>query len=176
MAYYDYAAGAGKHEPPPSSSSGSGRDGSSTSRNNNNNGTSFATSNLPNVVRCCRLDEDGCLTLEDILTSFQTAINEEQAWALCYLALKCFAQHFRPGATSLVIEPSHLAIHKDGLVHPKTLIDAADQRRQEETVAVAAADITSKSSQGRWTIDCIESVLIVLEWKCIMSTVCPGHK
>src|SRR5690625_3145076 len=35
------------------------------------------------VVRCS-LDEDQCLSLCDILASFQTAVNEEQAWALCY--------------------------------------------------------------------------------------------
>jgi len=48
-----------------------------------------------NAVKC-ELDGDECLSLGDMLAAFQTAINEEQAWALCHQSVKLFLHHFRP--------------------------------------------------------------------------------
>jgi len=79
---------------------------------------------LTRVVRCS-LDEDQCLSLHNILTSFQTAINEEQAWALCYQTVKCFSQHHEASQCYLITDPSNLSIHKDGFVHPKSLFPKA---------------------------------------------------
>ena len=75
---------------------------------------------LTRVVKC-NLDEDQCLSLHDILASFQTAINEEQAWALCYQTVKCFGQHYQASQCYLITDPSHLYVHKDGFVHQKSL-------------------------------------------------------
>lgn len=86
-------------------------------------------SGLTRVVKCT-LDEDQCLSLEDILSSFQTAINEEQAWALCYQAVKCFSQHFQSSQSNiyLVTDPAHLFIHKEGFVHQKSLFPKATKK------------------------------------------------
>ena len=43
----------------------------------------------------CELDTDECLSLGDMLSAFQTAINEEQAWALCHQTVKLFLSNFR---------------------------------------------------------------------------------
>lgn len=75
----------------------------------------------------CTLDEEQCLSLQDILSSFQTAINEEQAWALCYETVKCFGQHYQASQAYLITDPSHLAIHKDGFVHPKSLLPSSSK-------------------------------------------------
>ena len=76
---------------------------------------------LTRVARCT-LDDDQCLSLQDILVSFQAAINEEQAWALCYETVKCFSQHYQSTSQCyLITDPLHLSIHKDGYVHPKSL-------------------------------------------------------
>ena len=91
-----------------------------TSRALAKNHSSDQLDSLTRVVKCS-LDEDQCLSLQDILTSFQTAINEEQAWALCYQTVKCFTQHYQASQCYLITEPAHLAIHKDGFVHQKSL-------------------------------------------------------
>ncbi|KAF7493368.1 hypothetical protein SSS_05838 [Sarcoptes scabiei] len=61
----------------------------------------------PTIVRC-QLNSNQCLSLNDILRSFQTAINEEQAWAICYQTIKCFRQHYlhHPFASSPSLSPS----------------------------------------------------------------------
>lgn len=81
------------------------------------------TGQLDGVTRVvkCTVDEDQCLSLQDILASFQTAINEEQAWALCYQTVKCFRQHYQASQCYLITEPAHLFLHKDGYVHQKSL-------------------------------------------------------
>lgn len=73
------------------------------------------------MVVKCTLDENQCLSLHDILYSFQTAINEEQAWAICYQTVKCFHQHYQPSQCYIITDPAHVLIHKEGYVHPKTL-------------------------------------------------------
>ena len=102
--------------------------------NNNNNNDE----QQQQLVKCT-LDDDQCLNLANILQSFQTAINEEQAWALCYQIVKCFRQYYQPPVNSsktshhnhhhhnhhhdcyLITDPSHVHIHKDGFIHRKTL-------------------------------------------------------
>lgn len=101
---------------------------SSTSKTHHS-GLLDPASGLTRVVKCT-LDEDQCLSLEDILSSFQTAINEEQAWALCYQAVKCFSQHFQSSQSNiyLVTDPAHLFIHKEGFVHQKSLFPKATKK------------------------------------------------
>lgn len=49
--------------------------------------------------RCC-LDSDHCARLSAILSSFQAAISEEQAWALCYQAVRCFQKAWNKDTTA----------------------------------------------------------------------------
>lgn len=100
---------------------------SATSSSNGGPSTCGAAGGLTRVVKCT-LDEDQCLSLQDILTSFQTAINEEQAWALCYQSVKCFSQHYQSSQCYLITDPAHLFIHKDGYVHQKSLFPKAAKR------------------------------------------------
>ncbi|XP_075676617.1 protein spire homolog 1-like isoform X2 [Dermatophagoides pteronyssinus] len=96
----------------------------------------------------CTLDNDQCLNLANILQSFQTAINEEQAWALCYQIVKCFRQYYQPTNNNnnntshhnhqncyLVTDPSHVHLHKDGYVHPKTLYQKTNDQGKSRTLA-----------------------------------------
>lgn len=80
-----------------------------------------STMNKSAPIKKCTLNDDQCLSLNDILCSFQTAINEEQAWALCYQLVKCFNEHYKPSHCYLITDPSHVLIHKEGFAHKKTL-------------------------------------------------------
>lgn len=103
----------------------------STSKLQHISGLLDPASGLTRVVKCT-LDEDQCLSLQDILASFQTAINEEQAWALCYQAVKCFSHHYQSSQNTgiaLVTSPAHLYIHKDGFVHQKSLFPSKETKR-----------------------------------------------
>ncbi|KAH7642590.1 hypothetical protein HUG17_5637 [Dermatophagoides farinae] len=117
---------------------GGGDDGTHWYHNDNNNNNNNDEQQQQLVK--CTLDDDQCLNLANILQSFQTAINEEQAWALCYQIVKCFRQYYQPPVNSsktshhnhhhhnhhhhdcyLITDPSHVHIHKDGFIHRKTL-------------------------------------------------------
>ena len=73
----------------------------------------------------CSLDENGCLSLRDILASFNAPINEQHTWALCYQCAKCFRQCLQEakGTCYTVSEFGHVRIHKDGHVHTSTVLD-----------------------------------------------------
>lgn len=90
-----------------------------TSADNSLNDSTMTKSTAP--IKKCTLNDDQCLSLNDILCSFQTAINEEQAWALCYQLVKCFNEHYQPSHCYLITDPAHVLIHKDGFAHKKTL-------------------------------------------------------
>ncbi|CAH2067480.1 unnamed protein product, partial [Iphiclides podalirius] len=69
------------------------------------------------------LDASDCINLQQILQAFNSTISEEHAWALFYQAAKCFQKCLAEGSTSyLATEPRHLLLHKDGFVHPNTLL------------------------------------------------------
>ncbi|XP_050442130.1 protein spire isoform X2 [Adelges cooleyi] len=78
----------------------------------------------------CKLDEDGCVSLIDIIKSFNTPVSEEHAWALCYQCAKCFKYAFErePNKCRVVRSLEEVRIHKDGYIHPSTII------RTNETV------------------------------------------
>ncbi|XP_046619602.1 protein spire isoform X1 [Neodiprion virginianus] len=78
----------------------------------------------------CRLNADNCLSLRDILLSFNGPISEEQAWALCYQCARCFKNaifsHPHPSPRNddrlyHVTELSHVLLHRDGDVHQSTM-------------------------------------------------------
>lgn len=84
-------------------------------------------------------NSDGCLTLLDILKSFNAAISEEQAWALIYQSVKLYrdyckklfdiANNDKCGTSSaacdkvnkyiieIPLNTGNFRIHKDGTVH-----------------------------------------------------------
>ncbi|KAG8223161.1 hypothetical protein J437_LFUL000327 [Ladona fulva] len=78
----------------------------------------------------CNLNADDCVSLDDILQSFNAPISEEHAWALCYQCAKCFKNAFdredgenKHNKRFLVPQLNHVMLHKDGQVHPSTIYD-----------------------------------------------------
>ncbi|XP_071447696.1 protein spire isoform X2 [Hetaerina americana] len=78
----------------------------------------------------CSLNAEDCVSLQDILLSFNAPINEEHAWALCYQCAKCFKNTFdradgdeKLKKCYLVSQLDHVMLHKDGQVHPSTIYD-----------------------------------------------------
>ncbi|XP_072158706.1 protein spire isoform X2 [Bemisia tabaci] len=71
----------------------------------------------------CKLDPNKCVSLSDILISFNAPISEEHAWALCYQCAKCFKQGWESDRDKckLVSELDHVLIHQDGHVHSNTI-------------------------------------------------------
>lgn len=73
----------------------------------------------------CILDSDLCVSLKNILVSFNTPISEEHAWALVYQFAKCFCSELsdKDNQSKLVTKPKDVFLHRDGYVHPKTFLD-----------------------------------------------------
>uniref|UniRef100_A0A0K8SDD1 KIND domain-containing protein n=1 Tax=Lygus hesperus TaxID=30085 RepID=A0A0K8SDD1_LYGHE len=71
----------------------------------------------------CMLDENHCVSLRDILVSFNSPLTEEHAWALCYQCAKCFRNAMRTdrGKCRVVTDLSQVLIHRDGHVHSNTI-------------------------------------------------------
>lgn len=72
----------------------------------------------------CKLDQDDCVSLANIIKSFNTPVSEEHAWALCYQCAKCFKNAFEhdPNRCRVVKNLEEVRIHKDGFIHPSTII------------------------------------------------------
>ncbi|XP_035446478.2 protein spire isoform X2 [Spodoptera frugiperda] len=82
------------------------------------------------------LDASDCITLQQILQAFNSTISEEHAWALFYQAARCFQKCMSEGATCyLATEPRHVLLHKDGTVHPTTLLHPGDDSSREEVTS-----------------------------------------
>lgn len=75
------------------------------------------------VTPRCSLDANGCVSLENILISFNAPISEEHAWALCYQCARCFSNALQSDRKRCfeVGELEHVLLHKDGQVHPNTV-------------------------------------------------------
>lgn len=80
------------------------------------------------VIRKCTLDENGCVSLLDILNSFNAPINEEHAWALCFQCAECFKSAVESDKNKCVLVDSvdQVFVSKEGTVHPKTLLATAE--------------------------------------------------
>ncbi|XP_045763134.1 protein spire isoform X2 [Maniola jurtina] len=79
------------------------------------------------------LDSTDCLTLQQILQAFNSHISEEHAWALFYQASRCFQKCLDEGtAYYLPTELAHVVLHKDGTVHPRTLLHTGDDSSREK--------------------------------------------
>ncbi|XP_025412027.1 protein spire homolog 1 isoform X2 [Sipha flava] len=72
----------------------------------------------------CKLDNNDCVSLINIIKSFNTPVSEEHAWALCYQCAKCFKNAFErePNRCRVVKNLEEVRIHKDGFIHPSTII------------------------------------------------------
>lgn len=73
--------------------------------------------------RKCTLDQNDCVSLLDILISFNAPINEEHAWALCFQCAKCFKNAFESDRNlcKVVSDLDHVILHREGYVHPNTI-------------------------------------------------------
>ncbi|XP_045459186.1 protein spire [Melitaea cinxia] len=79
------------------------------------------------------LDSADCLTLQQILKAFNSNISEEHAWALFYQASRCYQKCLDEGtAYYLPTELGHVLLHKDGTVHPSTLLHTGDDSSREK--------------------------------------------
>ncbi|CAK1544327.1 unnamed protein product [Leptosia nina] len=82
----------------------------------------------------CVLDGESRLNLQQILQAFNSNVSEEHAWALCYQAARCFQRCLNDAAAPacyLPTQPAHLLLHKDGTVHPDTLLHPGDDTRRQ---------------------------------------------
>lgn len=76
----------------------------------------------------CKLDENDCVSLINIIKSFNTPVSEEHAWALCYQCAKCFKNAFErdPNRCRVVKNLEEVRIHKDGFIHPSSILKTED--------------------------------------------------
>ncbi|XP_063838394.1 protein spire isoform X2 [Ostrinia nubilalis] len=82
------------------------------------------------------LDAADCMSLQQILQAFNSTISEEHAWALFHQAARCFQKCLSEGATCYAAtEPRHVVLHKDGSVHPSTLLHPGDDSSREEVTS-----------------------------------------
>lgn len=86
----------------------------------------------PAAASKCRLDENLCLSLSAILESFNAPISEEQAWALCYQTAKAYKNVSRNlEELRVVSQLSQVLIHRDGHVHPHTVLRSTPSTPQD---------------------------------------------
>lgn len=80
----------------------------------------------PQQYLCTIIDHcsnpEGCMSILDILKSFNAPISEEQAWALIYQSVRLYRDACqRPDFSVQICRPpmsmKHLHVHKDGSVH-----------------------------------------------------------
>ncbi|GAB0100143.1 Protein spire [Sergentomyia squamirostris] len=75
---------------------------------------------VPMTLYSCS-DVDGCVSLQDILKSFNAPISEEQAWALIYRFVNSYKDSlFHKDKTKdfrVPLSPENFRIHRDGTVH-----------------------------------------------------------
>ncbi|XP_018333310.1 protein spire [Agrilus planipennis] len=83
----------------------------------------------------CKVNSDGSVSLRDILSSFNSPIREEHAWALCYQCSKYISAVINSNPLSDCYVPSeieHIYLQTDGSIHSKTLFGDASCRRKPD--------------------------------------------
>ncbi|KAK7579683.1 hypothetical protein V9T40_000312 [Parthenolecanium corni] len=80
----------------------------------------------------CKLDDEECVSLNNILVSFNAPISEEHSWALCYQCAKCFKSAFTTNREKcrLVKSLEQVVLHKDGYVHERSIVCDEDRLSQ----------------------------------------------
>lgn len=86
--------------------------------------------------RGCSLDNEGCLSLQQILHSFSAPISEEHAWAVIHQALQCLSKLLDDLARSdtiahVVSSTQHILINNEGKVHRNTFLSSKHSQRQK---------------------------------------------
>jgi len=84
--------------------------------------------------RGCSLDNEGCLSLQQILHSFSAPISEEHAWAVIHQALQCLSKLLDDLARSdtiahVVSSTQHILINNEGKVHRNTFLPSKQSQR-----------------------------------------------
>nr|XP_023023805.1 protein spire [Leptinotarsa decemlineata] len=79
----------------------------------------------------CNISSDGSVSLCDILSSFNSSIKEEHAWALCYQITKYFHDCLRTRKQNVYVitEVQHVYLKTDGNVHEKTALAGETPRK-----------------------------------------------
>lgn len=77
------------------------------------------------------LDSDECVSLSQVLSSFNSSINEEQCWAICHQTIQCLKNIFKSNNLSPIHSSEHLFISKDGSVHQKTFFDNRNENSKQ---------------------------------------------
>lgn len=82
----------------------------------------------------CFLDENDCVSLLDILISFNAPISEEHAWALCFQCAKCIKNAFVSDRTKCRVFDNleQVKLHRDGHVHSSTVFSGGGTEEQPE--------------------------------------------
>ena len=78
----------------------------------------------------CKFNVDGCLTLEEITSSFSAPITEEHAWAVVFECVKCLhgmleSKPLCSGSRrvfQIVSNTRQIFIHREGRVHESTFL------------------------------------------------------
>ncbi|KAJ8960903.1 hypothetical protein NQ318_020202 [Aromia moschata] len=75
-----------------------------------------------NAKTKCKVNSDGGVCLRDILSSFNSSVKEEHAWALCYQCARYFNEciQTRRQDCHLITETQHVYLKTDGNVHENT--------------------------------------------------------
>ncbi|KAJ8968578.1 hypothetical protein NQ314_002243 [Rhamnusium bicolor] len=79
----------------------------------------------------CKVNSDGSVCLRDILSSFNSSVKEEHAWALCYQCAKYFNEclQTRKQNCYIITEVQHVYLKTDGNIHENTVL-AGDTPRK----------------------------------------------
>lgn len=95
----------------------------SVGKENYDNSMTANCNKMKSIDSCS--DPNGCVSLHNILKSFNAPISEEQAWALIYQSVQlyrdvCRQEHNNKGQLKNINVPTtshNLNVHKDGSVH-----------------------------------------------------------
>ncbi|XP_008184579.1 protein spire isoform X1 [Acyrthosiphon pisum] len=95
----------------------------------------------------CKLDDNDCVSLVNIIKSFNTPVSEEHAWALCYQCAKCFKNAFErePNKCRVVKNLEEVRIHKDGFIHPSTILNTEELAESLENIEKLSNENDSKT-------------------------------
>jgi len=91
-------------------------------------------------VPYCRLDNNQCLTLEQVVQAFCAPIKEEHAWAVIHQGILTLLQ-VNSHACFLIRGMGDIYITKEGLVHPVTFTRAHLHRLPMNSMATGVAEL-----------------------------------
>ena len=86
----------------------------------------------------CQLNQEACLDLEKITSSFSAPISEEQAWAIVFECIKCLAAIVRAKVRArvfIVTNTQQILLHRDGRVHESTFLNDYEPSSEASSVA-----------------------------------------